>query len=184
MLTRNLDIEGLAGRIEAVLMTPDSDPVGSALLCHAHPLHGGSMHFKLLFRVAKVLQSRGYAVLRFHFRGVGRSGGSFDHGRGEADDARAALDFLSRSYPGKPMVLGGFSFGAAVALRVGAADARVSALLLMGLPVSAFGGLRPEEPTEKPIRIVQGGFPGRSSSPSFPKRTTSSPDISRKWSGR
>jgi len=111
MQTRNLDLEGPAGPLEAVLMTPAGEPRGAALLCHAHPLRGGTMHFKLLFRVAKTLQGRGYAVLRFQFRGVGRSAGDFDRGRGEADDARAALDFLYREYPEKSIVLGGFSFG-------------------------------------------------------------------------
>src|SRR3972149_6672444 len=145
MLTRNLDLEGPAGRLEAVLMTPAGEPRGAALLCHAHPLHGGTMHFKLLFRAAKVFQRRGYAALRFQFRGVGRGAGEVDRGRGEADDARAALDFLGREYPEKPIVLGGFSFGAAVALHVGAHDDRVKALLLMGLPVLAIEST-PENP--------------------------------------
>ena len=155
MPTRNLDLEGPAGLLEAVLMTPAGEPRGAALLCHAHPLRGGTMHFKLLFRVAKTLQGRGYAVLRFQFRGVGRSAGEFDHGRGEADDARAALDFLGREYPHKPVVLGGFSFGAAIALRVGAHDDRVSALFLMGLPVLAIEST-PENPSAKPVLFVQG----------------------------
>jgi len=155
MRTRNLDLEGPAGPLEAVLMTPAGEPQGAALLCHAHPLHGGTMHFKLLFRVARILQSRGYAVLRFQFRGVGRSAGEFDRGRGEADDARAALDFLSREYPGKPLLIGGFSFGAAVALRVGLRDVRVAALVLMGLPVSLFE-LSAENPRGRPALFVQG----------------------------
>jgi alpha/beta superfamily hydrolase len=155
MPTRNLDLEGPAGPLEAVLMTPAGKPKGVALLCHAHPLHGGTMHFKLLFRAAKVFQSRGYAVLRFQFRGVGRSGGEFDRGRGEADDARAALDFLCREYPEKPIVLGGFSFGAAVALPIGAHDDRVSALLLMGLPVLSIEST-PENPRAKPVLFLQG----------------------------
>ena len=155
MPTRNLDLEGPAGLLEAVLMTPAGEPRGAALLCHAHPLRGGTMHFKLLFRVAKTLQGRGYAVLRFQFRGVGRSAGEFDHGRGEADDARAALDFLGREYPHKPVVLGGFSFGAAIALRVGARDDRVSALFLMGLPVLAIESTL-ENPRAKPVLFVQG----------------------------
>jgi alpha/beta superfamily hydrolase len=155
MPTRNLDLEGPAGPLEAVLMTPAGKPKGVALLCHAHPLHGGTMHFKLLFRAAKVFQSRGYAVLRFQFRGVGRSAGEFDRGRGEADDARAALDFLYREYPEKPIVLGGFSFGAAVALPIGAHDDRVSALLLMGLPVLSIEST-PENPRAKPVLFLQG----------------------------
>ena len=155
MQTRNLDLEGPAGPLEAVLMAPAGEPEGAALLCHAHPLHGGTMHFKLLFRVAKTLQSRGYAVLRFQFRGVGRSAGEFDRGRGETDDARAALDFLGREYPEKPILLGGFSFGAAVALRAGVRDARVSALLLMGLPVLAIESPQ-ENPRAMPVLFLQG----------------------------
>jgi len=155
MQTRNLDLEGAAGPLEAVLMTPAGEPKGAALLCHAHPLHGGTMHFKLLFRAARIFQSRGYAALRFQFRGVGRSAGAFDRGRGETDDVRAALDFLYREYPEKPIVLGGFSFGAAVALRVGVHDDEVSALLLMGLPVLAIESSR-ENPRAKPALFIQG----------------------------
>jgi alpha/beta superfamily hydrolase len=155
MPTRNLDLEGPAGPLEAVLMTPAGELKGVALLCHAHPLQGGTMHFKLLFRAAKVFQSRGYAVLRFQFRGVGRSGGEFDRGRGESDDALAALDFLYREHPEKRIVLGGFSFGAAVALPIGAHDDRVSALLLMGLPVLSIEST-PENPRAKPVLFLQG----------------------------
>ncbi|MGH9391814.1 MAG: alpha/beta hydrolase, partial [Vicinamibacteria bacterium] len=155
MQTRNLDLEGPAGPLEAVLMTPAGEPKGAALLCHAHPLHGGTMHFKLLFRAAKLFQTLGYAALRFQFRGVGRSVGEFDRGRGEADDARAALDFLAREYKEKAVVLGGFSFGAAIALPVGARDDRVTALVLMGLPVLAIEST-PENPRSKPVLFIQG----------------------------
>lgn len=112
------------------------------------------MHFKLLFRVARVFQNRGYAVLRFQFRGVGGSAGEFDGGAGEAEDARAALDFLYREF-GKPILLGGFSFGAAVALRVGVHDDRVEALLLMGLPVLSIESAH-ENPSAKPVLFIQG----------------------------
>src|SRR5262245_57369972 len=164
MPTRNLDLDGPSGMLEAVLSTPDGELLGAALLCHAHPLHGGTMHFKLLFRIARVFQSLGYAVLRFQFRGVGRSAGEFDSGRGESQDARAALDFLGREFEGKPIVLGGFSFGAAIALRVVVSDSRVAALLLMGLPVLAIESSR-ENPGGKPVLFVQGErdeFGGRS----------------------
>ncbi len=129
------DVAGPAGRLEAVLMLPPHPPVAAAVVCHAHPLHGGIMHYKLIFRAAKALQAQGAAVLRFNFRGVGRSEGQHDHGRGEQDDARAALDEMERRFPGLPQVLGGFSFGSLVALRVGAADPRVRALLALGLPL-------------------------------------------------
>lgn len=169
MQTRNLDLEGPVGPLEAVLSTPDGKPRGAALLCHAHPLHGGTMHFKLLFRVAKVFQKSGYAVLRFQFRGVGRSAGEFDEGGGEVEDARAAVDFLNRELEGKPILLGGFSFGAAVALRVGVHDDRVSALLLMGLPVLSIESAH-ENPSAKPVLFIQGErdeFGGRAAIENF-----------------
>jgi alpha/beta superfamily hydrolase len=158
MPIRNLDLDGPAGPLEAALLTPPEAPLGTALLCHAHPLHGGTMHFKLLFRAAKVFQSAGYAALRFQFRGVGRSAGAFDGGRGEAEDTRAALDFLAREYEGLPIILGGFSFGAAVALRTGIRDERVSALVLMGLPVLAGLGIESaaKNPSGKPVLFIQG----------------------------
>jgi uncharacterized protein len=149
-----LDIAGPAGRLEADLMTPEGLPRASAVLCHAHPLQGGTMHFRLLFRVAKALREEGFSVLRFHFRGVGRSEGAYDGGRGEREDARAAVDFLAREFPGIPLLLGGFSFGAATALREGA-DERVRALLLMGLPVGVFDDLDPESPAGRPVLFVQ-----------------------------
>jgi alpha/beta superfamily hydrolase len=94
------------------------------------------MHFKVVFRAAKALQSAGLAALRFNFRGVGRSEGAHDHGTGEQEDARAALFELERRFPGLPLVLGGFSFGSAVALRVAARDPGVQAVFALGYPVS------------------------------------------------
>lgn len=156
MLTKALDIEGPVGRLEAVLMTPSSPPVAAAVLCHAHPLHGGMMHYKLLFRVAKVLQEHGYAVLRFNFRGVGRSEGAHDDGRGEQDDVRAALDTLERAYPGLPIVAGGYSFGSIMALAVGVDDTRVCALMALGFPVNAMRTTAFVSGSTKPRLFVQG----------------------------
>ncbi len=133
--SETFDLAGPAGRLEAVLMLPPHEPVAAAVVCHAHPLHGGIMHYKLVFRAAKGLQASGAAVLRFNFRGVGRSEGQHDHGRGEQDDVRAALDEMARRFPGLPQVLAGFSFGSLMALRVGATDPRVRALLALGLPL-------------------------------------------------
>ncbi len=107
-----------------------------AVVCHAHPQQGGMMHFKVVFRAAKALQSAGLAALRFNFRGVGRSEGAYDHGAGEREDARAALLELHDRFPGLPLVLGGFSFGAAVALRVAARDSRVRAAFALGYPIA------------------------------------------------
>jgi alpha/beta superfamily hydrolase len=129
------DFVGPAGRLEAILMWPDAPPVASAVVCHAHPLHGGIMHFKTVFRAAKALQAHGLAVLRFNFRGVGRSEGVHDHGLGEQDDVRVALDEMERRLPGLPQVVGGFSFGSNMAARVGCGHARVRAILVMGFPL-------------------------------------------------
>ena len=130
------DLAGPAGRLEAILMLPDDAPQAAAVVCHAHPLQGGVMHFKVVFRVAKALQSENVAALRFNFRGVGRSEGSHDEGRGEHDDVGAALDELARRFPGLPLLAAGFSFGSVMALRAGCADERVRALVALGLPIS------------------------------------------------
>ncbi len=130
------DIAGPAGRLEAILMHPEGEPRAAAVVCHAHPLHGGVMHFKVVFRVAKALQAEGVAALRFNFRGVGRSEGRHDEGRGEQDDVRAALGEVERRFPGLPLLCGGFSFGSSMALRAGCGHERVRALIALGLPLS------------------------------------------------
>ena len=132
----SFDFRGPAGRLEAILMLPEAPPVAAAVVCHAHPLQGGMMHFKVVFRAAKALQSAGLAALRFNFRGVGRSEGTHDHGAGEQEDARAALFELQDRFPGLPLVLGGFSFGSVVALHVAARDRRVGAVFALGYPIS------------------------------------------------
>ena len=149
-------LAGPAGRLEAILMLPEGEPVATALVCHAHPLHGGIMHFKVVFRAAKALQQHGLAVLRFNFRGVGLSEGSHDHGQGEQDDVRAALDELARRFPGRPSVLGGFSFGSQMALRVGVDDPRASALFVLGYPLRNVSETAFLERCTKPRLFVQG----------------------------
>jgi uncharacterized protein len=134
----SFDIAGPAGRLECLLMRPDAPPVAAGVVCHANPRQGGVMHFKVVFRAARALQHAGLAALRFNFRGVGRSEGLHDEGRGEQDDVRAALDEVERRFPGLPLVLGGFSFGSAMALRVGCGDSRVRALFALGFPLSMF----------------------------------------------
>ena len=109
------------------------------LVCHPHPLFGGNMHNKVVFKVAQIFQAINIPALRFNFRGVGRSTGSYDEGRGEMDDVRCALEFLSRRYPGVPAIISGFSFGSYVGLRVAAADDRAQALIGLGLPARLFG---------------------------------------------
>jgi len=152
----SFDLDGPAGRLEAVLMLPDEAPVAAAVVCHAHPLHGGMMHFKVIFRAAKALQAHGLAALRFNFRGVGRSEGVHDHGRGEQDDARAALDEMERRFPGVPLVLGGFSFGSGVALRVGVVDPRVRALFALGFPLDLVPDWSFLSDSHKPRLFVHG----------------------------
>lgn len=118
----SLFIPGPAGRLEALLEEPeDAAPTGAALVCHPHPQHGGTMHNKVVYRVARGLRAAGNAVLRFHYRGVNLSEGSYAQGEGELDDARAALDLLRARYRELPLTLAGFSFGARVVLRLGSA---------------------------------------------------------------
>ncbi len=135
-MSRNesFDLAGPAGRLEAILMHPEGPTRAGAVVCHADPLQGGVMHFKVVFRAAKALQHEGLAALRFNFRGVGRSEGTHDHGRGEQDDVRAALGEMARRFPDRPLVLGGFSFGSSMALRVGLHDPRVRAVFALGFP--------------------------------------------------
>jgi alpha/beta superfamily hydrolase len=108
----------------------------AALVCHPHPEGGGTMHNKVVFRVAQALGDLGMPVLRFNFRGVGRSTGRFDQGRGEGDDVRSALDALAGRFPGLPLCLAGFSFGSWVGLPIGCADPRVRQLIGIGVPVA------------------------------------------------
>lgn len=136
-------------------MLPASPPLAAAVVCHAHPLHGGVMHFKPVFRAAKALQAAGLAALRFNFRGVGRSAGVHDHGAGELEDARAALDELERRFAGVPLVLGGFSFGSWVALRLAALEPRVAAVVALGYPLRG-GDPAPLGAASQPRLFVQG----------------------------
>jgi alpha/beta superfamily hydrolase len=154
--SETFDFRGPAGRLEAILTSPEAPPVAAAVVCHAHPLHGGMMHFKVVFRAAKALQSAGLAVLRFNFRGVGRSEGAHDHGTGEQEDARAALFEVQDRFPGLPLVLGGFSFGSVVALRVAARDARVRAVLALAYPVSMAADHASLASITRPRLFVQG----------------------------
>jgi uncharacterized protein len=134
---RNVMIDGPVGRLEALLWAPAGvTPPMAAVVCHPHPLFGGTMHNKVVYHVAKTLHRYGLAVLRFNFRGVGLSEGAYDQGRGETADVCAALDYLGTEFPGTPILAAGFSFGAAVGLRVGCEDSRVSELIGMGFPVN------------------------------------------------
>jgi alpha/beta superfamily hydrolase len=131
-------LNGPAGRLEAMLWTvPDAQAEHVAVVCHPHPLFGGTMHNKVVFRVAKALHNQGYPVLRFNFRGAGLSQGTHNEGRGETDDVRTAIGYLAAEFPGRPILLAGFSFGAWVGLRVGSEDDRVADLVGLGIPVNS-----------------------------------------------
>jgi len=133
---RSLFLDGPAGRLEALLNTGAEHATHAALVCHPHPLYGGTLHNKVVFHAMKALNNFGYPVLRFNFRGTGLSQGEHDHGIGEVDDVRTALNWVDREFH-LPMIFAGFSFGAAVGLRVACADARVRAVIGLGLPVDA-----------------------------------------------
>lgn len=132
-----LELAGPAGTLEALLQECDGGaPAFAALVCHPHPLYGGALHNKVAHRLASTLHGLGGTVLRFNFRGVGRSAGGFDHGRGELEDARAALGWLSARLPGRPLTVAGFSFGAWVAARLAASEPAVGRLVLVAPPVA------------------------------------------------
>jgi alpha/beta superfamily hydrolase len=132
---RSLFLNGSAGRLEALLNAGAEHATHAALVCHPHPLFGGTLHNKVVFHAMKALNGFGYPVLRFNFRGAGLSQGEHDHGNAEVEDVRTALDWLDREFH-LPMILAGFSFGAAVGLRVACPDARVEAVIGLGLPVA------------------------------------------------
>ena len=154
---RSLFLPGQAGRLEAMLWTPASaNPDLVALVCHPHPLFGGTMHNKVVFQAAKALHRRGIPALRFNFRGAGQSEGEHDKGRGEQDDVRTALDFLAAEFPGRPILLAGFSFGSWVGLAVGCEDESVSDLIGLGIPVNSVS-LSYLRECHKPKLFIQGG---------------------------
>lgn len=145
------------GQLEALLKEPAGAPRGAAVVCHPHPLHGGTMHTKAVYRAAQGLNEAGFVTLRFNFRGVGTSTGSYEEGIGEREDVTAALEWLEAHYPALPLVAGGFSFGSMVGLSVGVGDPRVAGLLGLGLPLHNlnydFDFLGK---TGKPTLVVQG----------------------------
>ncbi len=137
------DLTGPAGPLEALLDEPEgatrtssAAPRAAVVFAHPHPQFGGTMHTKVVYQGAKGLTRIGSAVLRFNFRGVGRSGGAFDQGAGEKEDFQAALGYMAARYPGSSLWAAGFSFGSWVALETGAVDERVSALIAIAPPVA------------------------------------------------
>ncbi len=157
------DLVGPAGALEAILDTPrDGMPLRAAVVfAHPHPQFGGTMHTKAVYQGAKGLARIGCAVLRFNFRGVGTSAGEFDRGPGELRDFLAALDYMAATYAGARLWAAGFSFGAWVAMEVGASDDRVSALIGIAPPVAtSVSGMNYDFPntlaSTKPKFFVQG----------------------------
>ena len=151
----NLFIPASVGQLEAILKEPAGDAKGVALVCHPHPMGGGTMHNKVVFRVAAGLTDAGLVTLRFNFRGVGGSGGEHD-GAEEKQDVRDALDFLAENYPGQPITLAGFSFGTRMGSEVGMTDERVVRLISIGTPVDKYDDFDYLENLRKPILFVHG----------------------------
>ena len=151
---RHVDLFSSAGRLEA-LYRELQDPAGVAVICHPHPLGGGTLHNKVVFRAARGLENANVATLRFNFRGAGASAGQHDEGEGEQLDVVAAIDWVVRYHPGKKLIVGGFSFGAWVASRTACEMPNVDALFLIGTPVNKydFGYLRQ---CDKPILFLHG----------------------------
>ena len=133
---RSLFVAGPAGRLEALLNAGSPTASHAAIVCHPHPLYGGTLHNKVVFHAMKALNSFGFPVLRFNFRGTGLSEGEHAHGVGEIEDVRAALDWLDQEFT-LPVIFAGFSFGAAVGSRAAYDDNRVRALIALGLPAVA-----------------------------------------------
>ena len=151
---RHVDVYGSAGRLEA-LYRELQDPAGVAVVCHPHPLGGGTLHNKVVFRAARGLEAANVATLRFNFRGVGASGGKHEEGEGELGDVNAAIAWVKKKHPGKKLFVGGFSFGAWVSSRAACELPDVDAVFLIGTPVNKydFGYLRH---CEKPMLFVHG----------------------------
>ncbi len=152
-------LEGEAGKLEALLNLGLPDARYACLICHPHPLFGGTMHNKVVFHAMKALNAFGFPVLRFNFRGVGASAGEHDYGRGEIADTRVALDYLAARFA-VPIIFAGFSFGAAIGLRAAVPHPSVEALISIGTPVNADGREYTYEflqQSTKPKLLLSGG---------------------------
>ena len=151
---RHVDLFSSAGRLEA-LYRELQDPAGVAVVCHPHPLGGGTLHNKVVFRAARGLEAANVATLRFNFRGVGTSAGTHDDGDGEQSDVMAAIDWIVKKHPGKKLFVGGFSFGAWVSSRVACELSYVDAIFLIGTPVNKYD-FNFLKHCEKPMLLLHG----------------------------
>jgi uncharacterized protein len=151
----NLFIPAPHGRLEAILKEPAETAKGVALVAHPHPLGGGTMHNKVVYRAAAGLVEAGLVTLRFNFRGVGLSTGTHNEGRGERDDVRTALDYLTENYPGQEITFAGFSFGSRFGAETVLDDARVPRLISLGTPVDKYDYSFLQK-CAKPILFVHG----------------------------
>jgi uncharacterized protein len=152
-------LEGEAGRLEAVLNLGLPGAQYACVVCHPHPLFGGTMHNKVVFHAMKTLNAFGFPVLRFNFRGAGTSAGAHDYGRGEIADVKVALDYLVGRFSA-PIIFAGFSFGAAIGLRAAVPHTRVEALVALGIPVNADGReytYKLLQESEQPKLLLSGG---------------------------
>ncbi len=152
----NLIIPASHGQIEAILKEPAGEPRGVAVVCHPHPLGGGTMHNKVVFRAAAGLVDAGLTTLRFNFRGVGSSTGEHNEIEGGVEDVQDALDYMAGTYPGQDMTLAGFSFGSRTGMAVGVNDDRVKRLISIGTPVEKYRDYEFLYDVKKPILFVHG----------------------------
>src|SRR5262245_14789219 len=152
----NLMIPASHGQLEAILKEPGGEPKGVGLVCHPHPLGGGTMHNKVVFRVAAGLVDAGLVTLRFNFRGVGASTGTHEEVSGGREDVRDALKYLKNEYPDDDITLAGFSFGSRTGTEVGMSDDRVVRMISVGTPVDKYGDYDFLTQNRKPILFVHG----------------------------
>ncbi len=152
----NLFIPASHGRLEAILKEPQGEPKGIALVCHPHPLGGGTMHNKVVFRAAAGLVDAGLTTLRFNFRGVGASTGTHNEIEGGVEDVTDALNYLAETYPNSPITLAGFSFGARTGMQVGRSDERVVRLISIGTPIDKYRDFDFLIGLAKPILFIHG----------------------------
>lgn len=157
IMRQTLTFPGPAGKLQAILSEPESDPAlvsNAVVVCHPHPLHGGTMHNKVVHYLAKAFSDQGAAALRFNYRGVGDSNGSYDEGQGETEDVLAALDWMHKGYPHARLWLAGFSFGAYTSLKA-STQRELAGLISVAPPVHLFDMTHLPQP-QCPWLIIQG----------------------------